>query len=119
MKKKILDPEKVYLRSQILERPSIGEYWNISSVPVLPENVIFTFFRTCWCYSEASNSGTQKWSSIVQYLCTSIWDLKYTFSLDPPVRGGGVGGEGEEGAEVLHGTIGTYKKPKMKILIMY
>ena len=72
--------EKVYFRSQILERPSIGEYWNISGVPVLPENVIFMFFRTCWCYSEAYNTGTQKWSSIVQYSCTSIWDLKYTFS---------------------------------------
>ena len=71
--------EKVYLRSQILERPSIDEYWNISGVPVLPENVIFTFFRTCRCYSEAFNTGTQKWSSIVQYSCTSIWDLKYTF----------------------------------------
>ena len=33
-----------------------------------------------WCYSEAYNTGTQKWSSIVQYSCTSIWDLKYTFS---------------------------------------
>ena len=44
--------EKVYFRSQILERPSIGEYWNIFGVPVLPENVIFTFFRTCWCYLE-------------------------------------------------------------------
>ena len=32
--------EKVYFGSQILERPSIGEYWNISGVPVLPENVI-------------------------------------------------------------------------------
>ena len=72
--------KKVYLRSQILERPSIDEYWNISGVPVLPENVIFTFFRTCRCYSEAFNTGTQKWSSIVQYSCTSIWDLKYTFS---------------------------------------
>ena len=51
--------EKVYLRSQILERPSIGEYWNISGVPVLPENVIFTFFRTCWCYSDVYNTGTQ------------------------------------------------------------
>ena len=71
---------KVYLRSQILEHPSIDEYWNISGVPVLPENVIFTFFRTCRCYSEAFNTGTQKWSSIVQYSCTSIWDLKYTFS---------------------------------------
>ena len=63
-----------------MERPSIGEYWNISGVPVLPENVIFTFFRTCWYYSEAYNTRTQKWSSIVQYSCTSIWDLKYTFS---------------------------------------
>ena len=56
--------EKVYFRSQILEHPSIGEYWNIFCVPVLPENVIFAFFRTCWCYSEAYNTGTQKWSSI-------------------------------------------------------
>ena len=73
--------EKVNFKSQILERPSIVEYWNISGVPVLPENVIFTFYRTCWCYSEAYNTGTQKWSSIVQYSCTSIWDLKYTFSV--------------------------------------
>ena len=72
--------EKVNFRSQILERPSIGEYWNISGVPVLSGNVIFTFFRTCWCYSEAYNTGMQKWSSIVQYSCTSIWDFKYTFS---------------------------------------
>ena len=52
--------EKVYFRSPILERPSIGKYWNISGVPVLTENVIFTFFRTCWCYSEAYNTRTQK-----------------------------------------------------------
>ena len=78
-KKRKKNVEKVYFRSQILVHPSIGEYWNISGVPVLPENVIFTFFRTCWCYSEAYNTGTQKWSSIVQYSCTSIWDLKYTF----------------------------------------
>ena len=39
--------EKVYLRSQILECLSIGEYWNISGVPVLPENVIFMFFIMC------------------------------------------------------------------------
>ena len=76
------DSEKVYFRSQILECPSIGEYWNISGVPVLSENVIFTFFRKCWCYSEAYNTGSQKGSSIVQYSCTSIWDLKYTFSDD-------------------------------------
>ena len=72
---------KVYFGSQILERLSIGEYWNISGVPVLSENVIFVFFRTCWCYSEAYNTGMQKWSSIVQYSCTSIWDFKYTFSI--------------------------------------
>ena len=72
--------EKVYFRSQILECPSIGQYWNIFGVPVLPENVILTFFRICQCYSETYNTGTQKWSSIVQYSCTSIWDLKYTFS---------------------------------------
>ena len=72
--------EKVYFRSQILERPSIGKYWNILCVPVLSGNVTFTFFRTCWLHPEANNTGMQKWSSIVQYLCTSIWDLKYTFS---------------------------------------
>ena len=72
--------EKVYFRSQILECPSIGQYWNIFGIPVLPENVILTFLRTCLCYSEAYNTGTQKGSSIVQYSCTSIWDLKYTFS---------------------------------------
>ena len=72
--------EKVYFRSQILERSSIGKYWNISGVPVLPGNVIFTFFRTCWWHPEANNTGTPKWSGIVQYSCTSIWDLKFTFS---------------------------------------
>ena len=72
--------EKVYFRSQILECPSIGQYWNISGVPALLEDMIFTFFRKCWCYSEVCNTGMQKWSSIVQYSCTSIWDLKYTFS---------------------------------------
>ena len=71
---------KVYFRSQILERASIGEYWNIFGVLVLSGNEIFMFFRTYWCYSEAYNTGMQKWSSIVQYSCTSIWDLKYTFS---------------------------------------
>ena len=73
--------EKVNFRSQILVRPSIGEYWNTFGVPVLPENVIFTFFRMCWCYSETYNTGTQKWFSIVQCSCTSIWDFKYTFSV--------------------------------------
>ena len=37
--------EKVYFRSQILERSNIGEYWNIYGVPVLPENVIFMFLE--------------------------------------------------------------------------
>ena len=57
-KKKKKRGGEVYFRSQILERPSIGEYWNIFGVPVLLENVIFTFFRTCWCYSEAYDTGT-------------------------------------------------------------
>ena len=72
--------EKVYFRSQILGCPSIGEYWNISGVPVLPENVILTFFRKYWWHPEANNTRMKKWSSTVQYSCASIWDLKYTFS---------------------------------------
>ena len=35
-------------------------YAPVSGIPVLPENVIFTFFsmfRTFWCYSEAYNTG--------------------------------------------------------------
>ena len=71
---------KVYFRSQILERPSSGEYWNIFGVPVLPENVIFRFFRKSWRHPGANNAGTQKWSRNVQYSCTSIWDLKDIFS---------------------------------------
>ena len=54
------------------EHPSIGEYGNISGVPVLPKNVIFTFFRICWCYSEAYSTGTQKWSSTVHYSCRDL-----------------------------------------------
>ena len=73
--------EKVCFRSQILEHPSIGEYWNISGEPVLPKNVIFMFFRTYWWDSEANDTGMPKWSGIVQYLCTRIWNLKYTFSV--------------------------------------
>ena len=48
-----LDKYYIYLKkytsglSQILERPSIGKYWNISGVPVLHKNVIYTFFRIC------------------------------------------------------------------------
>ena len=40
-------PEMVYIQvypdTETLKY--IGEYWNSSGVPVLPENVIFTFFR--------------------------------------------------------------------------
>ena len=72
--------EKVNFKSQILERPSIGKYWNILCVPVSSGNVIFTSFRTCWWHPEENNTGTPKWSSIVQYSCTSIWEMKYTFS---------------------------------------
>ena len=65
-------------------------YWN---VPVLVNTGTFLVYQyclkmwylyslecACWCYSEAYNTGTQKWSSIVQYSCTSIWNFKYTFS---------------------------------------
>ena len=71
--------EKVYFRTQILEHPSIGEYWNVFVVPVLLENVISMFIRTCWSYPEAHNTGSQMWSSIVQNSCPSIWDFKITF----------------------------------------
>ena len=60
-----------------LESPSIGEYWNISGVLVLPKNVIFVFFRTCWWHPEANNTGTPKWFSIDQYLCTLIFLFFY------------------------------------------
>ena len=46
-KKKKKKAEEVNFRSQILECPSIGQYWNIFGVPVLLENVSLTFFRTC------------------------------------------------------------------------
>ena len=45
---------------------------------VLLENVIFSIFKNILVL-EAHNTGMQKWCSTVQYLCTSIWDLKYTF----------------------------------------
>ena len=70
----------------MLERPSIGEYWNISGVPVLPENVIFTFLRTCWCYSEAYNTGTQKmvWYCpilVYQYLGLEVYFFPFFFQV--------------------------------------
>ena len=71
---------KVYFRSQILECPSIGEYWNIFGSPVLLENVIFTILECAGVIQKLTILECKKWSSIVQYLCTSIWDLKYTFS---------------------------------------
>ena len=69
-----------FIREKSGKNQGILFSWNAGN-PV-PENVIFTFFRMCWCYSEAYNVLEHKiWYSIVQYLCTSIWDLKYTFSL--------------------------------------
>ena len=44
--------EKVYFRSQILEHPSIGEYWNIFGVPVLPENFLRRMVRAWNLYFE-------------------------------------------------------------------
>ena len=54
------EKKKVYFRSQILECPSIGEFWNIFGVPVLHENVIFMLFRTCWWNLETNNTGMPK-----------------------------------------------------------
>ena len=57
-------------------------YWN---VPVL----VYQYCLKIWylCSLERASViqkltilGRKKWSSIVQYSCTSIWDLKYTFS---------------------------------------
>ena len=62
------------------EHPSIGGYWNISGAPVLLENVIFTFFRTCLCYPKAYNTGMQKWCSIIQYVYQYPGLKVYTFS---------------------------------------
>ena len=70
---------KVYFWSQILDCLSIGECWNISGVLVLPENVMFTSLEHASAI-QAHNTGKQKCSRVVQYMCTSIWDLKYAFS---------------------------------------
>ena len=72
--------EKVYFRSQVLEHPSIGEYGNISGVPVLPENVIFTFFKTCWCYSEAYNTGMENGLVLFNTRVPACGIWRYAFS---------------------------------------
>ena len=77
LKVRLKTTEKVYFRSQILERPSIAEYWDIFDVPVLPKNVIFTFCRKCWCYPEAHSTGMQKWLSI--YNVEHNVDYHYVF----------------------------------------
>ena len=61
---------EVYFRSQKLKHPSIGEYWNISGVPVLPENVII--FRKCWCYPEANNTEMHKNSLVLSTTCVPV-----------------------------------------------
>ena len=50
--------ENVYLRSQILERPSIGNNWNISCIPVLTENVMFTFYNVLRFIPQIWNAKT-------------------------------------------------------------
>ena len=71
---------KVYSRSQILERPSIGGYWNKFGVPVLLENVIFTFFR---CGVIQKLTILERKNGLVlsntRVPVGPIWDLKYTF----------------------------------------
>ena len=67
---------------------SCPRYWNVLVLvntgtflvyQYLPENVIFMSFRTCWCYSEAYNTGMQKWFSIGQYSCTSTGNVLVLF----------------------------------------
>ena len=45
-RKKRIEEEKVYFKSQILECSSIRQYWNIYFVPVLLNLGMFTRFRT-------------------------------------------------------------------------
>ena len=83
---------KTILWKSILQVPDTGmsQYWWILEhfwrTSILFENVKFTFFRKCWCYPEAHNTGIQKWSSFVQYSCISIGEggILDTYSKLPP-----------------------------------
>ena len=55
-------------------------YGNIFGVIVLPENVIFTFLGAAAVIKKFTILERKKWSSIVQYSCTSIRNFKYNFS---------------------------------------
>ena len=45
--RQVSNQKKVFLGPRYWNPPSIGEYWNISGLPVLPENVTFRFFKMC------------------------------------------------------------------------
>ena len=88
----LVDPKQISVVFKSEKQKSKGK--SLLQVPVLVNTGTFLVYQycpkmwylhslehaDCWCYYEAYNTGTQKWSSIVQYSCTSIWDLKYTFS---------------------------------------
>ena len=77
----IKEMKKVNFSSHILKHPSTGEYCNIYGVQVLSKNVTLTFFRKTRfiLLSRSSRYWNVEWPVVVQYSCTSIWDLKYTF----------------------------------------
>ena len=73
-------------RKYLWTLPLGPRYWN---VPVLLNTGTFLVYQYCpkmWyihpfnmpVLSWSLQYWNTKWSSIVQYLCTSIWDLKYT-----------------------------------------
>ena len=62
--------EKICFRSQILEGSSIGKYWNIFGVPVLPKNLILRLLY----------SVVQKYTGILTKFYSPIaFDEKVTF----------------------------------------
>ena len=65
--RQILDPRYWSIRS-------ISKYWNIIDVSVLAENLILSVIQKLAILEH------KKWATIVQYLYTNIWDLKYTVS---------------------------------------
>ena len=51
-----------------MEQFSNGEYWNISGVPVLPENVIFTYLKSASVVQKLTILGTHCPIHMYQYL---------------------------------------------------
>ena len=64
---------------QVLDTRTSQHWWILEHFwcTNIAQSVIFTFFRMWWWDPAANNTGMPKWCNIVQYSCTSIWDLKY------------------------------------------